>query len=121
MFPDLLEIDTILNAYRAGPLNPVALAAELLRRIKANADQSVFISLVAEAELLAAAEALNYADFDDLPLFGIPFAVKDNIDVAGLPTTAACPDFAYTPDQDALCVARLRAAGAPTARLCSKT
>ena len=47
-----------------------------------------------------------------LPLYGVPFAVKDNIDVGGLPTTAACPAFAYTAKADATCVARLRAAGA---------
>ena len=46
------------------------------------------------------------------PLWGVPFAVKDNIDVAGMPTTAACPDFAYMPAKDATVVARLRAAGA---------
>ena len=46
------------------------------------------------------------------PLYGVPFAVKDNIDVAGMPTTAACPAFAYKPASDATAVARLRAAGA---------
>ena len=51
-------------------------------------------------------------DASQLPLYGIPVAVKDNIDVAGLPTTAACPAFAYTPAHDATSVARLRAAGA---------
>ena len=48
----------------------------------------------------------------DLPLYGVPVAVKDNIDVAGLPTTAACPAFAYDAGKDATCVARLRRAGA---------
>jgi allophanate hydrolase len=47
-----------------------------------------------------------------LPLYGVPFAVKDNIDAAGMPTTAACPAFAFTPTHDATVVARLRAAGA---------
>ncbi len=51
-------------------------------------------------------------DLKRLPLYGVPFAVKDNIDAAGWPTTAACPEFAYTPEQDATVVARLRAAGA---------
>ena len=50
----------------------------------------------------------------DLPLYGVPVAVKDNIDVAGLPTTAACPAFAYDPGKDATCVARLQAAPAPS-------
>ena len=49
---------------------------------------------------------------DDYPLYGFPFSVKDNIDVAGVPTTAACPDFAYTPDQSSTVVDRLEAAGA---------
>jgi allophanate hydrolase len=49
---------------------------------------------------------------EDLPLAGVPFAVKDNIDVAGLPTTAACPAYAYVPDETATVVARLQAAGA---------
>ena len=48
----------------------------------------------------------------DLPLFGVPVAVKDNIDVKGLPTTAACPAFSYQPGADASAVARLRQAGA---------
>ncbi|WP_324020528.1 allophanate hydrolase [Pantoea sp. JZ29] len=51
-------------------------------------------------------------DPDALPLFGVPFAVKDNIDVAGWPTTAACPAFSYTAEEDAFVVARLKAAGA---------
>jgi allophanate hydrolase len=67
----------------------------------------VFISLVPEAHALAALPADT-----SLPLYGIPFVVKDNIDVAGMPTTAACPDFAYTAVRDATVVAKLKAAGA---------
>src|SRR5207253_926995 len=58
------------------------------------------------------AEGLRPKDGSALPLFGVPVAVKDNIDVAGLPTTAACPAFSYLPSIDATAVARLRAAGA---------
>ena len=61
---------------------------------------------------MAEAEALTAKDAAQLPLYGIPVAVKDNIDVAGLPTTAACPAYSYMPSLDATSVARLRAAGA---------
>ncbi len=98
-------------AYRGG-LSPVAVAIEVLRRIKAVDDPGIFITLASEGELTAQADALGAFDPKSKPLFGIPIAVKDNIDVAGMPTTAACPDYAYTPDHDAEAVARLRAAGA---------
>jgi allophanate hydrolase len=112
MIPMLLEIPTIHAAYRTGTLTPVALVTELLARIKSYPDKAVFIALCGDEEVLARVAALNLADIDTLPLFGIPFVVKDNIDVAGIPTTAACPDFAYTPEHDATAVAKLRAAGA---------
>ena len=72
----------------------------------------MFISLRQEEEAIADAKALIAARSRDLPLYGIPVAVKDNIDVEGLPTTAACPAFAYRAAKDATAVARLRAAGA---------
>ena len=61
---------------------------------------------------MAQGEALGVFDPEAKPLWGIPFAVKDNIDVAGMPTTAACPDYAYLPAKDATVVALLKAAGA---------
>jgi allophanate hydrolase len=67
---------------------------------------------VPDEELRARAAALERLDPAGLPLFGIPFAVKDNIDAAGLATTAACPAFAYRPDRDASSVRRLLDAGA---------
>ncbi len=79
-------------------------------RLRAWSDSALFITLRPEEEALAAARAL--AGKTHLPLFGVPFTVKDNIDVAGLPTTAGCPEFAYTPEVSAFAVARLEAAGA---------
>ncbi len=79
-------------------------------RVRAWADPALFIALRPEEEALALAKAL--AGKTHLPLFGVPFVVKDNIDVAGLPTTAGCPEFAYTPMVSAFAVARLEAAGA---------
>ncbi len=84
-----------------------------------NGPAGIWISLIDEATMLAQAAALDQrwqdqgpAAYAEQPLLGVPFAVKDNIDVAGLPTTAACPAFAYMPQRDATAVARLRAAGA---------
>ncbi|TIW05901.1 MAG: allophanate hydrolase, partial [Mesorhizobium sp.] len=84
----------------------------VLARIDAAGDPGIFIHLATKEELLAEAEALGPFDAVAKPLWGIPFAVKDNIDVAGMPTTAACAEYAYTPDKDATVVARLKAAGA---------
>lgn len=75
-------------------------------------DPAVFISLKDEDAALAEAYALDAGGPDGKPLFGLPFAVKDNIDVAGMQTTAACPDFAYLAEASAFAVARLEAAGA---------
>jgi allophanate hydrolase len=112
MIPELLEISLLHSAYRAGTLTPVQLMTALLARIADYPDKAVFISRRPDDDILAEAAALTLADIDRLPLFGIPFVVKDNIDVAGMPTTAACPDFAFHPAIDATAVARLRQAGA---------
>ncbi len=112
MIPELLEFSAIQAAYAAGTLTPTGLAKALSARIAAYPDKAVFISLVPEAELLAQAAKLEAEGPQGKPLYGIPFVTKDNIDVAGMPTTAACPDFAYVPAQDATTIARLRAAGA---------
>ena len=105
-------VAAILAAHRAGTLSPAQTVARSFARIRDHNDPAIFISLRDERQALAEAEALAAKDATKLPLFGIPVAVKDNIDVAGLPTTAACPAFAYTPSRDATSVARLRAAGA---------
>lgn len=101
-----------LHAAYAGGLAPEAVMAEALRRVSAAEDPAIFLALRPEAELMAEARALPPFDPEAHPLWGVPFAVKDNIDVGGLPTTAACPAFAYQPERDAFVVARLRVAGA---------
>ena len=72
----------------------------------------MFIALREETDALAEARALAAAGGAGRPLFGVPVAVKDNIDVKGLPTTAACPAYSYAAAADATCIARLRRAGA---------
>ena len=81
-------------------------------RIARHGDPALFIALRPQAEALAIAESLQREGPEGKPLFGVPFAVKDNIDVAGLPTTAACPAFAYRPERSAFVIERLGRAGA---------
>jgi len=105
-------VAAIVAAHRAGQLSPAQTVARSFQRIREHNDPAIFISLRDEKDAVAEAEALSAKDAAQLPLYGIPVAVKDNIDVAGLPTTAACPAYAYMPSLDATSVARLRAAGA---------
>jgi allophanate hydrolase len=108
-----LDFTSLRRAYREGTANPVAVAEDVLARIERAGNDSVWISRVPKAALIAEAQALQKrSDAANLPLFGLPFAVKDNIDVAGLPTTCACPEFAYPPERSAPVVERLRQAGA---------
>jgi allophanate hydrolase len=105
-------VAAIVQAHRDGAASPAETVARTFARIRAHADPAVFITLRAEDEALAEARALADRVDQDLPLHGVPVAIKDNIDVAGLPTTAGCPDFAYRPERDAAAVARLKRAGA---------
>lgn len=106
------DIAGLREAYLARRLSPIDVAAEALRRIAAYPDPAVWISRVPDDDVMARAKAVAACNPEGLPLFGVPFAVKDNIDCAGLPTTAACPAFAYTPSENAHVVERLLAAGA---------
>ena len=113
-----LEIATLRYAFFSGEISVATLADQLLARIAEWDDPAVWISRSSENELRARARELDTEAVADpgtiarLPLFGIPFAVKDNIDVAGMPTTAGCPAFAYVPAETAPVVCRLLAAGA---------
>ena len=113
MLPTILDLASLKAAYAAG-LSPLDLVEEIIARRKASDDPAIFITMTPDDDLRAAARELlaRVPEPNSLPLWGVPFAVKDNIDVAGLPTTAACPAFAYHPEEDATTVARLKAAGA---------
>ena len=102
----------IVSAHRVRRRTPEETIEQCFRRIRAHSDTAAFITLRDEADALAEARVLETQGRADLPLYGVPVAIKDNIDVAGLPTTAACKVFSYSPAEDATAVARLRAAGA---------
>ena len=112
-----LLISHLLAQYRSGALAPLTVMREVLARCDAVHPDNAWI-----LRLPAAAVEAQVADLERraqaaggsaaLPLYGIPFAIKDNIDYAGVPTTAGCPEFAYVPAESAAVVARLIAAGA---------
>jgi allophanate hydrolase len=110
-----LDLASLASRYAAGTLDPTRVATALLGRIAAADDDAIWISRVPDAAFLARAAALTALDPTaraTLPLYGIPFAVKDNIDAEGFDTTAACPDFAFRAEKNATAVERLLAAGA---------
>jgi len=105
-------LTSLLRSHLDGSATPTQSVAACYASHRAHGDPAIFISLRPEAEVLAEAARLEEEGPRGRRLWGIPVAVKDNIDVAGLPTTAACPGFAYQPAADATAVARLRAEGA---------
>jgi len=104
-------IEAIVAAHRSGKLTPRETVARSYARLRQYNDPALFITVRDEAEALAEADAIAKTHAD-CPLFGVPVAIKDNIDAAGLPTTVACPAFSHKPAHDSTAVARLRAAGA---------
>ncbi|OEC35676.1 allophanate hydrolase [Pseudomonas cuatrocienegasensis] len=108
-----LRLGALKTAYSNGNLSPRQLIAALRDKAAAlNPEFNLFIHLLTEAELEPYLAALDGKSPAELPLFGVPFAIKDNIDLAGIPTTAACPAFAYTPTQSATLVEQLIRLGA---------
>jgi allophanate hydrolase len=114
MIPGSLDLATLQMGYATGEFTPSDIVGEVCDRIERRGSDSVWIHKVPRADALAAAAALEatHGRGAVLPLYGVPFAVKDNIDVAGIPTTAGCPDFSYVAKETAPVVKRLLEAGA---------
>jgi allophanate hydrolase len=113
-----LDLTRLKQSFERRELSASALIEEIIARLDAAGDDKVWISRAPDESLRARAAALDArraadpAALRQLPLFGVPFAVKDNIDAAGFETTAACPAFAYRPETSAPAVERLLEAGA---------
>jgi len=106
-----LQITALLNAYREGGQT----VASVMDYCRAQADalpEEVWIQRLTKEEIRVYVDALSEESPDTKPLFGIPFVIKDNIDLAGIPTTAGCPEFSYTPASSAYVVVQLIQAGA---------
>ena len=113
--PYSLDLTSLGHAYASGRLRPTQVVRDVFAAIEAAGDiNPIWIYLVPQKVVLAQAEQVERRRTEGaaLPLYGVPFAVKDNIDVAGHPTTAACPAFAYVPAATAHVVKHLQDAGA---------
>lgn len=107
----LVTVAATLAAYKSGQTTP----AEHLKAKLAEAqgdNTNSWIELISESQLEGYLSALAVQSPDSLPLYGVPFAIKDNIDLAGLPTTAGCKEYSYLPEQSAFVVEQLIKAGA---------
>ena len=107
-----MTVTGLLNAYRTRQLNPASVIDAILTRCQDYAELNIWISLLTREQIEPYLDKLQQASPATLPLYGIPFAIKDNIDLADIPTTAACEAFSYTPTHSAFVVQRLIAAGA---------
>ena len=108
-----MDIGSLEQRYRSKVISPSQLIADIYAEIRRMGERPIWIRVVSEeASMTRALELERMADTAVLPLFGIPFAVKDNFDVEGLETTAACPEFSHTAQSTAEAVQRLLDAGA---------
>ena len=106
-----LQISALLEGYRSGALTVASVIEQCAEKAAALPDE-VWIRQLTEAELATYIQVLENESPATKPLYGIPFVIKDNIDLSGIPTTAGCPDFEYLPEQSAHVVAKLIEAGA---------
>ncbi|GGA80914.1 allophanate hydrolase [Neiella marina] len=108
---NLATVSGVLAAYAEGKIKPATFLQQKLDDARAD-NNNCWLSLLSDEQLSAYVAALEDKSAADLPLYGVPFAIKDNIDLADLPTTAGCKEYSYQPTESAFVVAQLIAAGA---------
>ena len=107
-----LTIASVKAAYQSGEKTPTGLMQEIIEKAKKYSNKNIWIIAPDMERIRPYIEKLGEMDFDKKPLWGIPFAIKDNIDLAGTPTTAGCKAYTYVPEESATVVDRLIKAGA---------
>ena len=107
-----MTIDGLLNAYRQQLLTPEQVIDYTFSECERYPDHNIWIERLSRAQIQVYLDQLTNHSPDTLPLYGIPFAIKDNIDLQGIATTAACPAYSHTPEQSAFVVQQLIKAGA---------
>lgn len=107
-----LSIASLRKLYLNNEKTPDEVVSEIIQRAREDEDMNIWITPPTFEIIQPYLDRLKSLDRAKSPLWGIPFAIKDNIDLAGVPTTAGCPDYTYTPEEHAAVVARLIEAGA---------
>lgn len=107
-----LDFYSLRDLYKSRKSNPTEVIKRILERISEVDDSGIWISKVPESDVLHATNCLADQDPDSMALYGLPFAIKDNIDFSGLPTTAGCPDYSFEPSFSSPVVEKLIKAGA---------
>jgi allophanate hydrolase len=110
--PDSFLISDLLDGYRSGRFTPTEVVEAALRRADLAAQRHVWITRLSRERVLAQARTIEQRSIEECPLYGIPFVLKDNIDLAGVPTTAGCAEYSYVPATSAAVVQKLLDAGA---------
>jgi allophanate hydrolase len=110
--PNSLLIADLRRCYQEGSLTPALVMQRLIEAADHAPSRNVWITRLSREHVMHYVQALQNRPMNELPLYGIPFVIKDNIDLAGVPTTAGCAEFAYTPQHSAAVVQRLLDAGA---------
>ncbi|WP_019556639.1 allophanate hydrolase [Thiomicrorhabdus arctica] len=107
-----LRLPQLKAAYASGELTPRKVISHIKQAAENYDDHNIFIHVLSDTELEPYLAALEKTERNNLPLWGIPYVIKDNIDLIGIPTTAGCPEYAYTPTESATVVRLLIEAGA---------
>ncbi|MGM0680348.1 MAG: amidase family protein, partial [Pseudomonadota bacterium] len=107
-----MTIAGLQTAYREKKLTPEQVIEHILIACDKHRESSIWINRLSREQIAPYLASLADKSIEELPLYGIPFAIKDNIDLAGIPTTAACAEFSYVPGRSAFVVEQLIQAGA---------
>ena len=107
-----LNIKDLRTKYLKGETTIKEVVSSIFEKIEQTKDYNIWIYTLTEEEISGYIKNLEDKRIEDLPLYGIPFAIKDNIDLINIPTTAACPEFSYIPKKSAFVVKKLIEAGA---------
>ncbi len=111
-FPEKLTFTWLKNSYASGDVTPAMVIGEIIKRSQKYEGYNIWIVKPEQERIQGYLDRLPEKPDGAYPLWGIPFAVKDNIDLAGVPTTAGCREYEYTPEESAAVVEKLIAAGA---------